>query len=159
MQTSPSPANPLAGAGRQHLVKCQLGINRVATTTGGYNEQRRRYSHSYLTRNNHKISQSFSPQLYQVTTHAATPHRRRWETSSGSDRSRRVRSALVLLRNYLMGFLQRAHLSQQEAPQFHKFSPIPRVHHEFHYAVGFQLVPAAQAKDAISRARTPPLKL
>lgn len=131
---SPSPSQD-----RQHLVKCQLGINIVATTTEarGCEEHCRRgirYSHSYLTRNNHKISQTFlpPPSLLGDNTHRTFPSSgnflRRLSIEVGSEGS-----CPCFVGKLFNGFSPAdSHLSQK----LHKFKfrPIPRVHHEFHYA-------------------------
>lgn len=120
MQTSHSRSpSPSFSQDRQHLVKCQLGINIVATTTEVRERMRgtlstgiRRYSHSYLTRNNHKISQTFLPpsSLLGDNTHTQRSKRLIGKLLTGGGCVSKLgqnEAALVLLANYLMGFLQR----------------------------------------------------
>lgn len=150
MQTSHSRSpSPSFSQDRQHLVKCQLGINIVATTT----EERergceehcrrgiRRYSHSYLTRNNHKISQTFLPpsSLLGDNTHTHTHNVANASSGNfllGGELWIEVGSewSCPCFVGKLFNGFSPAHFHLSQKLNKFKFRPIPRVHHEFHYA-------------------------
>lgn len=157
MQTSHSHSHsPSPSQDSQHLVKCQLGINIVATTTeerGCAEHCRRgiRYSHSYLTRNNHKISKSFlpPPSLLGDNTQRSNASSANFLGCCGSKLGQNE-AARVLLANYLMGFLQRTLI-------YRRSSTISSLGQSHGCTMNFIMQPReatpAAAKDAISRAR------